>query len=72
MQQDFSKSYFELFDMPVEYDVDMGKLQSRYRELQRLTHPDRFASASDQERRLSVQQAALINEAYTGGNIQTL
>ena len=32
--------------------------------MQRAVHPDKFASASDQERRLSVQQSALINEAY--------
>jgi molecular chaperone HscB len=61
---DFSKNYFELFGLPVGYIVDSAELSERYRELQRIVHPDRFANASDQERRLSVQGAALINEAY--------
>ncbi len=61
---DFSKNFFELFGLPVGYIVDGKALAERYRELQRIVHPDRFANASDQERRLSVQGAALINEAF--------
>jgi molecular chaperone HscB len=61
---DYSKNYFELFGLPVGYILDSHSLAERYRELQRVVHPDRFANASDQERRLSVQGAALINEAY--------
>ena len=61
---DFSKNYFELFGLPVDYTVDRGDLSERYRELQRVVHPDRFASASEQERRLSMQGSTLINEAF--------
>lgn len=61
---DFSKNYFELFGLPVGYIVDSSQLAERYRELQRVVHPDRYASASASEKRLSVQGAALINEAY--------
>lgn len=60
---DFSKNYFELFGLPVSYIVDANALSDRYRDLQRIVHPDRFANATDQERRISVQGAALINEA---------
>lgn len=42
----------------------MAALDERYRELQREVHPDRFATGSDAEKRLSVQRATLINEAY--------
>ena len=61
---DFSKNHFELFGLPVCYVVDSGQLAVRYRELQRLVHPDRFASGTDQERRLSMQSTARVNEAY--------
>ena len=60
---DFSKNYFELFGLPVGYIVDTEQLAERYRELQRVVHPDRFANASEQERRLSMQGATRINEA---------
>lgn len=59
-----AQNYFELFRLPVGFDVDAEALSLNYRELQRAVHPDRFANASDQERRLAVQQAALVNEAY--------
>jgi molecular chaperone HscB len=61
---DNNPNYFGLFDLPESYRIERPLLDERYRELQRMVHPDRFASASDQERRLSMQQAADINEAY--------
>jgi molecular chaperone HscB len=61
---DFSSNYFELFGLPQTYQVDPTALAERYRELQRVIHPDRFAHASDREKRLSMQGAAHINQAY--------
>jgi molecular chaperone HscB len=61
---DFSKNYFELFGLPQDYLLDRAALADRYRELQRITHPDRYASADDRQRRLAVQGAARVNEAY--------
>ncbi|MCR4301577.1 MAG: co-chaperone HscB [Sulfuricaulis sp.] len=58
------KNHFELFGLPVSFDIDADDLTSRYRELQRRVHPDKFANASDQERRLSLQMTAMVNEAY--------
>lgn len=58
------KNHFELFGLPVTFDIDGDDLASRYRELQRRVHPDKFASASGQERRLSLQMTALVNEAF--------
>ncbi len=61
---DLSRNYFELFGLPVGYTLDPAALAGRYRELQRVVHPDRFASAPEQERRLALQRATLVNEAF--------
>jgi molecular chaperone HscB len=61
---ELSSNHFELFGLPVTYAVAAEALSARYRELQQAVHPDRYASASDQERRLSMQRATQINEAY--------
>lgn len=63
MQADLGKNYFELFDLPVSFDVDPVELATRYRELQRRIHPDRYASASEPKRRLSLQLTAQVNAA---------
>ncbi|HEC19741.1 MAG TPA: Fe-S protein assembly co-chaperone HscB [Gammaproteobacteria bacterium] len=61
---DLSSNFFALFDLPVSFDIDQQALAARYREAQRAAHPDKFANAAEAERRLSVQMAARINEAY--------
>lgn len=58
------QNHFDIFGLPVSFDIDTASLAERYRELQRAAHPDRFANASDRERREAVQQAANINEAF--------
>ena len=58
-----TSNFFELFDVPVAYDVDLDLVQQRYRDLQKVVHPDKFANASDQEKRISMQQTSRINEA---------
>lgn len=64
MAADFSTSYFQLFGLPRTFGIDAAQLDRRYRELQRIVHPDRYVNASDQERRLAMQQATRINEGY--------
>ena len=61
---DFSKNYFELFGMPVGFLVNADELAVRYRELQKVVHPDRFAAAGEHSQRLSLQSATMVNEAY--------
>lgn len=58
------RNYFELFSLPVSFEIDISALSERYQDLQRSFHPDRFTNATDRERRLSMQQASMINEAY--------
>jgi len=59
-----NQNHFELFGLPARFDVDLAQLDTRYRELQREVHPDRFAAAPDAERRVSMQLATRVNEAY--------
>ena len=64
MSVDFSNNHFELFDLPVSFDVDESKLTERFQTLQRSLHPDRFAAAPAAEKRWSIQAASLVNGAY--------
>jgi molecular chaperone HscB len=58
------KNFFELFGLPVTFDVDSAQLAARYRDVQREVHPDKFAAAPGAERRVSMQLTALVNEGY--------
>lgn len=61
---DYSKNHYELFGLEPGYLIDSDRLARRFRELQRVVHPDRYAGASEREKRLSMQGSTLINEAY--------
>jgi molecular chaperone HscB len=58
------KNHFELFGLTPSYALDVGKLDSAYREIQAKVHPDKFAHAGDAERRASMQMTTQVNEAY--------
>ncbi len=64
MNPDFTQNHFQLFGLPVAFDIDAGALDRAYREVQREVHPDRFTIASDAEKRLAAQWATRANEAY--------
>ena len=59
-----NQNHFELFGLTVRFAVDIASLEARYHELQREVHPDRFAAAPYAERRVSMQLATRVNEAY--------
>jgi molecular chaperone HscB len=61
---DFSKNHFELFHLPVAFDLDLRALDSAYRDVQREVHPDQFAKATDVEKRIAAQWATEANVAY--------
>ncbi len=61
---DFSQNYFELFGLPADFRVDLDEVSLRYRDLQKVVHPDKFANAGEQQQRIAMQSATLVNEAY--------
>ncbi|MDH4283851.1 MAG: Fe-S protein assembly co-chaperone HscB [Gallionellaceae bacterium] len=61
---DFQQDFFKLFDLPATYRLDGELLDSRYRALQTQVHPDKFSHLSEAERRVSMQWATRVNEAY--------
>lgn len=65
MKISFESNYFDLFGIEKTYALDRIQLRDRFRALQKEFHPDNFANATDQDRRISAQYASLINEAFT-------
>ena len=57
-------SPFEIFGLKPQFRIDKQKVDEKYFEIQKKVHPDRFASASDAEKRVAQQWATLINDAY--------
>nr|XP_033340020.1 iron-sulfur cluster co-chaperone protein HscB [Megalopta genalis] len=58
-------TYFDLMDIPESYDVTVTEIQSKYKELQKLLHPDKFGTKSEKEKQLSENLSSLINSAYS-------
>ena len=55
---------FAVLGLPRSFDLDEGQVDERFRALSRKLHPDRFARASAKERRFSLEQTTLLNDAY--------
>ena len=56
--------HFALFELQPSFRLDLEQLATRYRELARGVHPDRFADASEREQRVALEKSASLNEAY--------
>ena len=61
---DFQQNFFVLFGLPVRYQLDNALLDQHYHTLQAQVHPDKFSHLSEAERRVSMQWATRVNEAY--------
>ena len=60
----FAQSHFALFALPATFALESQQLDASYRAAVAQYHPDRFATATDADRRLSLQATTHINEAY--------
>ena len=64
MHFDFSRNYFEVFQLATDYGIDHVALSEHYQQLQTQYHPDRFVNSSAQDKRLAMQITSYINEAH--------
>jgi molecular chaperone HscB len=61
---DLQQDYFGLFGLPRRFAIDADRLEKAYLERQGQVHPDRHAHRSDAEKRVAMQWATRVNEAY--------
>jgi molecular chaperone HscB len=61
---DFQQDFFTLFNLPRHFQLDGVTLEQGYLALQAQVHPDKFSHLPEAERRLSLQWATRVNEAY--------
>jgi molecular chaperone HscB len=59
-----SQNHFQLFNLPSTFNLDLTLLETNFRAIQSVSHPDRFVTASNAEKLQSMQTATLANAAY--------
>ncbi len=58
-------NYFEIFNLPYSYDLNVEQLEKRYQKLSMELHPDFYISASSFEKKQSQESSTLLNQAFT-------
>ena len=61
---DRREDHFSLLALPREFGVLLADVEQRFRDRSRQVHPDRFAKAEPRERRLALERATRLNDAY--------
>jgi molecular chaperone HscB len=59
-----TQNAFEIFSLPLVFDLSTRLLERQYLNMQKNLHPDKFVLKSDQERHYAEQRSAEVNEAY--------
>jgi len=57
-------NYFDFFGLPHQLSIDPKELESRFYALSKQWHPDRFARAGADQRRISEDATATLNDGY--------
>lgn len=60
-----SQNFFQLFNLPQQFNIDLPVLETSYRTIQSASHPDRFVTASAADKLVAMQTATTANEAYS-------
>ena len=56
-------NHFELFELPVSFKIDSGKLAQKFFELQKKYHPDFFAQGTEHEQEQALEISSQLNKA---------
>jgi molecular chaperone HscB len=56
--------YFAFMSLPRKLTVDVADLEKRFYDLSRRLHPDYFMNSTPEERRVSMDRASMLNDAY--------
>jgi molecular chaperone HscB len=59
-----TQDFFSLFGLPRRYGLALDQLESAWKRLQAVVHPDRFAGGGDAQRRMALQWSTRINEGH--------
>ena len=62
--QRLNQNFFQLFDLPESFYLDVDNLSAKYRDMQTEVHPDKFAAAPEQDKMHAVQMTSYKNAAY--------
>lgn len=57
-------NYFELFEIPIQLQVDPQALKSKFMQLSRQYHPDFFTHDTPEVQEEALQKSALLNKAW--------
>ncbi len=57
-------NYFELFDIPVQLNVNVASLSKKFFELSKKYHPDYFVQQSEEAQGEALEKSALLNKAW--------
>ncbi len=58
-------NYFELFGLPISFKTDKNQLRSAFMNIQRASHPDKFAQSNEVEQELALEKSAAANKGFT-------
>ena len=58
-------NYFELFGLPIGFQVDTIKLRAAFMDIQKASHPDKFTQATEEEQEEALEKSAMANKGFT-------
>jgi molecular chaperone HscB len=64
LQPPRARDHFEVLGVPRAFHLELPAVESRFRELSKKLHPDKFAKADAKERRLSLEHTTRLNQAW--------